>query len=61
MKSTLASWKTLNTALPRLTEDELLDLLEQEKKGKHRADVLVRLHQRYCVVRMSRERVELLK
>ena len=35
-------------------------MLDAEKKGPRRVVVLERLHQRYNVLRVSRERVELL-
>lgn len=55
------SWRALNAKLNDLGEQELLDLLEQELKGPKRTTVLVRLHQRYTMVRAGRERGEMLK
>jgi hypothetical protein len=44
-----------------MTEQEVLALLEKEKIGEKRASVLQRLHQRYNTLRVSRERLEILK
>jgi len=38
----------------------LLDLLNAERAGARRSTVLERLHQRYCSLRMTRERQEIL-
>lgn len=53
------TWRSLNTVLHTLPENEVLDLLEKEKTGAKRAMVLTRLHQRYSLLRMTRERNEL--
>lgn len=53
------TWLELNERLADLTEQEVLDLLEDEKRNARRSTVLVRLHQRYTVLRMLRERAEL--
>ena len=42
------------------TEDEVLQMLNEERVGTRRIVVLERLHQRYNTLRVSRERVELL-
>jgi len=55
------TWKQLNDQLADFTEQEVLDLLEMEKRDARRSTVLVRLHQRYTVLRMLRERAELLE
>ena len=55
------TWKALNDQLADFTEQEVLDLLEAEKRDARRSTVLVRLHQRYTVLRMLRERAELLE
>jgi hypothetical protein len=44
-----------------MSEDEVLSLLDLEKQGEKRASVLQRLHQRANVLRVSRERLEILK
>jgi hypothetical protein len=43
-----------------MSEEEVLSLLQVEKDGEKRASVLQRLHQRYNVLRVSRERIEIL-
>jgi hypothetical protein len=50
------SWRALNDVLTQLTEDELVTMLNEERTGERRASVLQRLHQRYTIVRASRER-----
>ncbi len=55
------TWRELNHVLASKTEDEVLQMLNEEKVGTRRVVVLERLHQRYNVLRVSRERVELLK
>ena len=55
------TWRSLNNQLSMMTEQEVLALLEKEKIGEKRASVLQRLHQRYNVLRVSRERLEILK
>ena len=54
------TWKELNDQLADLTEQEVLDLLEDEKRHARRITILVRLHQRYTVLRMLRERAALM-
>jgi hypothetical protein len=47
--------------LNTLSEDEVLKLLQAERKGPKRVSALQRLHQRYNALRVSRERIELLR
>ena len=54
------TWRSLNNQLSMMSEEEVLSLLQLEKHGEKRASVLQRLHQRYNVLRVSRERIELL-
>ena len=54
------SWRALNNQLSMMSEEEVLSLLDLEKVNEKRASVLQRLHQRYNVLRVSRERIELL-
>jgi hypothetical protein len=61
VKSTRLSWRALNDVLTQLTEDELVAMLNEERTGERRASVLQRLHQRYTIVRASRERIEIMK
>jgi len=44
-----------------MNEADVWGMLEAERFGEKRASVLQRLHQRYNVLRVSRERIELLK
>ena len=55
------SWRALNSQLSLMTEADVCGLLEAEKQGDKRASVLQRLHQRYNTLRVSRERLEILK
>jgi hypothetical protein len=54
------TWRELNHVLALKTEEEVLQMLQDEKAGTRRIVVLERLHQRYNVLRVSRERMELL-
>lgn len=54
------SWRALNNQLSMMSEEEVLSLLDLEKINEKRASVLQRLHQRYNVLRVSRERIELM-
>ena len=54
------NWRELNEVLTDYTEQEVLDLLEDERKNARRSTVIIRLHQRYTTLRMLRERAELL-
>jgi hypothetical protein len=54
------NWRQLNQILPTLDEDTVRRLLEEERKGEQRQTVLIRLHQRYTILRAARERTEIL-
>jgi hypothetical protein len=54
------NWRTLNDAAALLTEEEAKTALEHESANRRRASILIRLHQRYCTLRMERERAALL-
>lgn len=54
------SWRALNNQLSMMSEEEVLSLLAFEKLNEKRSSVLQRLHQRYNVLRVSRERIELM-
>ena len=54
------TWRELNHVLASKTEDEVLQMLNDERVNLRRVVVLERLHQRYNTLRVSRERVELL-
>jgi hypothetical protein len=55
------SWRQLNDVLCNMNEADVWGMLEAERFGDKRASVLQRLHQRYNVLRVSRERIDLLK
>jgi hypothetical protein len=44
-----------------MTEAEVLAMLEDERQGARRASILERLHMRYNTLRVSRERIEIMK
>ena len=58
MKNT---WRSLNDRLPTLTEEEVLDMLNNERNTLKRVSMLERMHQRYNTLRVARERLELLR
>lgn len=55
------SWRSLNEQLATLTEQQVLDMLNAERAHERRVSYLQRLHQRYCALRDSRERLEILQ
>ena len=55
------NWFTLNAVLPKRNEKQVLAMLEEEVKVHKRATFVVRIHQRYTVLRAQRERKELLE
>lgn len=57
----IENWVVLNSKLMTYTEDELRMLIDYETDNDRRPTFIVRLHQRYCILRNTRERVELLE
>ncbi len=57
----MLSWRKLNDQLSTMSEQQVLDLLTNEREGAKRVTVLERLHQRYTTLRAARERAEILK
>ena len=55
------TWRTLNNILTKITEEEVWELLQPERKGSKRISILMRLHQRFCVLRLERERIVILQ
>ena len=55
------NWRELNKNLPDMNEDTVLKALEEELEGRKRSAILIRLHQRYCTLRQSRERLAILE
>jgi hypothetical protein len=53
-------YNTINERIGSLTEADLWRALDLERQGHGRPFVLIRLHQRYTVLRKTRERHELL-
>ena len=51
----MQSWKKLNNLLAVLTEDQLAALIEAEKAGKRRLDILKRVFKRLQVLKNKRE------
>jgi hypothetical protein len=54
------NWHQLNAQLRAFSEEELRDMINAEMKGTQRLSVIKRLHQRYCIVRATRERAAIL-
>ncbi len=55
------TWRKLNEELKTFDEDKVLEMLNHERANAKRVAVLERLHQRYTILRASRERIELLQ
>ena len=41
------NWRKLNKEIALMSEDQVLDLLNQERAGAKRISIMERLHQRY--------------
>ena len=54
------NWREINKVLPDLDEDTIKKMLDEERVGEQRQSVLIRLHQRYTMLRAARERMEIL-
>ena len=54
------NWRELNARLGSLREDELEQMIREELKGERRPTLLIRMHQRFTVLRNLRERREIL-
>lgn len=54
------NWRTLNARLGSLREDELEGMIQEELRGERRPTLLIRMHQRFTVLRSLRERREIL-
>ncbi len=57
----MITWRKFQTDLPNYSEADLLALLDEEQTQHRRVTMLERIHQRYCTLRASRERLEILK
>ena len=55
------NWFELNVVLPKRSEKQVLAMLHEEVKVHKRPTFIVRIHQRYTVLRAQRERKELLE
>jgi hypothetical protein len=53
------NWRELTSRLGSLREDELEQMIQAELAGPKRLTLLVRMHQRYTVLRSLRERQEM--
>lgn len=54
------NWRELNARLGSLREDELEGMIQEELRGERRPTLLIRMHQRFTVLRSLRERREIL-
>ena len=57
----MSTWRSLNFKLSSLSEEQVLELLEQERAGRRSLRMLQRLHQRASYLRTTRERIELME
>ena len=57
----MSTWRALNFKLSSLSEERVLELLEQERAGRRSLRMLQRLHQRASYLRTTRERIELME
>ena len=57
----MLTWRKFQSELQNYSEAELLVLLDEERMKHRRVSMLERIHQRYCTLRASRERMEILK
>jgi len=55
------TWRSMHEVLTKLSEEEVLKLLQEEQAGANRITILLRLPQRYCVLRLERERILILR
>ena len=54
------NWREMTEQLTTMSEDELADMINDELDNQQRISMIIRLHQRFNIVRMTRERKELL-
>jgi hypothetical protein len=57
----METWRSLNAKIGRMAEEEISEALALERATHKRASMLERLHRRYCSLRASRERIEILR
>jgi hypothetical protein len=55
------TWRSLNAKIGRMAEEEISEALALERATHKRASMLERLHRRYCSLRASRERIEIMR
>lgn len=55
------TWRELNNQITMMNEQEIADMLQAELVSERRSSFIRRLHMRYNTLRVSRERIELLK
>lgn len=56
----MRTWRDINSNLSKYSEEEVFQMIQEERQTGKRISVLLRLHQRFCVLRTARERIELL-
>ena len=57
----MLTWRTFQSQINELTEQQLEALLTEERSIYKRVSMLVRIHQRLCTLRSNRERLEIMK
>jgi len=55
------TWREFQKNIAKFTEHQLKEMLEHEMKKWKRIAFAERIHQRLCAMRMSRERIEILR
>lgn len=53
------TWRDMHRIINHKTEDELREMIVQEFETHKRPTILIRLHQKFTVLRAQREREEL--
>jgi len=56
----MLNWRQIMERLHEMSEEELKKMIDEEWRLTRRKSILLRLHQRYTMVRAARERKELL-
>lgn len=56
----IKNWAELNKMLPTMSQQQAQEHLLNEVRGAKRKTFILRLHQRYCVLRAADERRELI-
>lgn len=63
LRRSISNWVKVSDIIydKEVTEKDLLVMMKIEKEGRNRNYILSRLHSRFCKMRTTRERLELLR